>query len=416
MQLSIPKYNFIKCYTILLVITLFFVSDDTVTFGTNENQILILLKYGIYVLWVSCSFLILALTNKSKTFNLYHLFLIIAVFSTYLAAMVFNLDFRNGYLLQALVMLLALLFVKVISIHVFFYYYNKILVYLALISLFVFLLIVIYHPIVDYMPTTTNYGGVQFGNILICAVFKSTEIIRNTSIFREPGVYANYLLAGIILQLFYRAKANMKHVVLFILCLITTLSTSGFLILAILIFAYMLKAKNLILKFWTFVVIVIVVLAAYMLPDFYSLVFSKFSEDSNDYASALSRISSFSVPWVIFLNYPVFGAGLSQFSSVYEFYAYQLFGVSISAEDSSTNTILNSFAIFGLFYGTIIVVSLVRFSKFIGSRLIITIMVFIAIFLMFSNQEMRFSLFFNVLIMYGLFLKFNQSKPTKAVL
>jgi hypothetical protein len=136
--------------------------------------------------------------------------------------------------------------------------------------------------------------------------------------------------------------------------------------------------------------------------------------DSSDYVSTLARLSSFSVPFYIFLNNPVTGVGLSNFVTLYSIYSVELFGVFIDPESASTNTIINTFAIFGFFYGGLILLSFFKISKRLSKSTFSKIIILVSILLMLSTQEMRYSLFVNVLFMYGL-MSVNLRRQTKSL-
>jgi hypothetical protein len=393
----------LKTSALLILLVVFFISDDTVTFGTNNNQLFIVVKYFIYVFCSAILFLSLNFGEKVLVLSFKEIGIIFLLIFTFLFTIIFNFDFRTGYFLQLLTLLFSILIVKFVDFDLFIKYFSLILYKLSIISLVVLIIALTIPNILAPFPTTVNFGGVTFKNLIICAVFTETSFLRNTSIFREPGVYVIYLLLGIIIEFFYNTNVNKKYLSLFIISLISTLSTSGIFILLILLIGYMLKVNK--TKIYVRVIMFLLICGGSLivLPDFSSLLFSKMDADSSDYVSTLARLSSFSVPFFIFLNNPIFGVGLSNFVRLYSVYSVELFGIFIDPESSSTNTIINTFAIFGFVYGI-----LMLFSFFKISRRIVKIsrwakiIVFISFLMMFSTQEMRYSLFLNVLIMYGL--------------
>jgi len=399
---------------IFLVSVIFFISDDTVTFGTNINQFLILLKYGIYFVFSMLLFIGLNFGKNILLLSSKEILTIFAFIACFFVTISFNGDFRNGYFLQLLTLLFATLIVKFLDFDLFIKCFSKILFVLSLISLLILLIANLIPSVLAPFPETVNFGGVIFKNLLVCAVFTETNFLRNTSIFREPGVFVIYLLFGIIIEFFYNKILNKKYLIVFLIAVISTLSTSGIGILFLLLVGYMFKVNKFKIYLFVSTVLILSILTLIALPDFSSLLFSKMDTDSSDYVSTLARLSSFSVPFYIFLNNPVTGVGLTNFVTLYSIYSVELFGVFIDPESASTNTIINTFAIFGFFYGGLMLLSFFKISKRLSKSTFSKIIVLVSILLMFSTQEMRYSLFVNVLFMYGL-MSVNLRRQTKSL-
>ncbi len=388
---------------LLVLLIVFFISDDTVTFGTNNNQIFIVVKYIVYIFSSGILFLSLNFGEKILVLSSKEIAIIFLLVFTFISTVVFNFDFRAGYFLQLLTLLFAVLIVKYVDFDIFVSYFNKILYKLSIISLVVLVIAFTLPNLLAPFPTTVNFGDTTFKNLIVCAVFTETSFLRNTSIFREPGVYVIYLLFGVIIELFYNVNINKRHMSVFVISIITTLSTSGIFILLLLLIGYMFKVNK--TEIYVKVILLLVLCGSllFILPDFSSLFFSKMDADSSDYVSTLARLSSFSVPFYIFFNNPIFGVGLSNFVKLYSIYSIELFGVFIDPESSSTNTIINTFAIFGLAYGILLLYSFFKVSRrLVTKSRLAKIIVLISFLMMFSTQEMRYSLFLNVLMMYGL--------------
>ena len=384
----------------VLLSLVLFVSDDTLTFGTNVNQGFIVVRYILYTI----ALVVMLCSSKLRETSLEprsRLVLMLAGCG-FVFAMARNLDFRNGYILQAVVMLLAVVLSRYVDRRLFLIAFARYLYWLAVFSLVVFFLTIMARPLVEIFPITVNYGGVEFSNLFFCAVFRDSEVLRNMSIFREPGVFALYLAVGIAIELLYKERICYRHLIVFLAALTTTFSTAGFSIFAVLMMSYLVKSRNVkaIASVASVVVIGLVVLSS--APDLFEQVFSKFNEDSADFASALARLSSISVPSLIFFHNPFFGVGLTNFVEQYLLYSQELFGIPISPEGSSTNTIINTFAIYGAVLGTLLSFGLFRFARFLTISKTTSILLFVALLMVFSSQELRFSLFFNTLIMIGL--------------
>ena len=96
------------------------------------------------------------------------------------------------------------------------------------------------------------------------------------------------------------------------------------------------------------------------------------------------------------------GVGLTNFAELYPTYSLMLFNVELNPEGEATNTITNTFAIYGIIYGVILIVAIWRMVQQYHKPILITLTIFAIYLFLFSTQELRFSLLFNILIMYGL--------------
>jgi hypothetical protein len=77
------------------------------------------------------------------------------------------------------------------------------------------------------------------------------------------------------------------------------------------------------------------------------------------------------------------------------------YGYSIEA-DVSTNTFMKLLAVYGIFIFSFYTVGLYKFTKKMYSRKLISLAFFIVLLLAFSNEDMRTSICFGILVAYGL--------------
>jgi O-antigen ligase len=141
-------------------------------------------------------------------------------------------------------------------------------------------------------------------------------------------------------------------------------------------------------------------------PTLYENVFAKLNTNNKDYLSSLSRIASFLVPIEIIKESPIFGVGLTDFVKYYETLSTRVVGYTMKADSTSTNTFLNLFAIFGIIYGGIIIKYYYHFCKLVLNKS--AFLLLIIIFIMFSSQDLRYSLLFLTLLSYGIIAKYNK--------
>ena len=234
-------------------------------------------------------------------------------------------------------------------------------------------------------------------------------MFRNTGIFREPGMYMVYLNIGVLFQYFFYKEINKKYLLIFVISLLTTLSTGGFIVFSLLSLIYLLKnnkVKNAIQFIFFFIILCVGILTNY---ELFQSTFAKFDSSSNEYGSTIARISSVTVPFAIFLDSPFFGVGLSDFKNYYEIYSRNILGYSVKADGQSTNTFFNSLGTYGFCFFMLLSTLVYRFSTLFSKNTPLKIGIFICLILMFSNEDMRYSLLFSVLLFYGL-IKYERKK------
>jgi len=385
---------------IMLLLVMLFVSDDTITFGTTENAIFIITKYVIYLALI----IIIPLTIKSSILNIYKSLYFNTIILSILLTLIANNDITGGYIYQIWVLTLSYLIVSKVELSQFAILFNRILYILCIISLVVFIIANYFSFLLSYFPVHENISGTQLTNLYLVAVYNKSNDIRNTGIFREPGVYMIYILLGLIFELFYFTTANIKRIFIYLLTLLTTVSTAAFIVLILVIAGYyfdkgeLKKTTNIVLAIF----MLFIPLVTYYNPELFERVFSKLDVDSASYASALAREASVIVNYRIFTENIFFGAGLNPYVDLFEYYSGEHYGVTLKANAESTNTYMSIFATYGIMYGFIVLFAVYKLVKKLTITAIPQMLLLVSFLLMFSNEDMRYSLLFNILLFYGL--------------
>lgn len=395
----------------ILLIILIWISDDSFMFGVNDNNKYIISKYVLYI------FLIIWLSFRNiKLISKNNIILLVSIFILIIGTALFNMEFTGGYIYQCITIYLSFLIAKEIDFKLFSNIFCKLMYIVAIISLVGYAITLTYPSILDFFPLERNISNNIYRNLylVIISLGDGFSIPRNTGIFREPGVYMIYLNFAIMLTIYYNSTINKKHLIAFIICIITSASTAGIIICGILlILSSFLKNKNLkIYQKISFIIIIVAFFSVFLLnEDLFNKVFDKMDSSHASHSSTISRIASIFVPIKIFFDYPIFGSGLSTF--VTEFYkqSYNIYGVALDASGSSTNTIINKFATYGFTFGILSLYSIYKFSKkiTINHQKILSILIFTIFLAMLSNEDLRYSLLFNVIAFYG----FLHSSPKK---
>lgn len=142
---------------------------------------------------------------------------------------------------------------------------------------------------------------------------------RNSGPFWEPGAFAIFLMIAIIFQYFKSKNIFVRSNLVFLIALLTTFSTTGYLSFFILIFlVYFLKissVNSLISNFFVLTPITIIFFFAFQYFDFLG---QKFIQDYNDASYDVgSRFGSALADYKLIIENPVIGYG-RDFSSMYD--------------------------------------------------------------------------------------------------
>ena len=152
---------------------------------------------------------------------------------------------------------------------------NKIIVAIAVYSLFTYLFLDVLKLLPHTMEVINNkpykvWFGLHFHGQE--TDWYSYRVVRNNSIFWEPGVWQMYLNFSLIYQLFIKPKANRFAVTVLLINLVTTFSTTGILTSAIILLIRYIKVKprskwTLFLKYYFLVPLIVggVILGSYIL-------------------------------------------------------------------------------------------------------------------------------------------------------
>jgi len=390
---------------IFYVFCLIYFSNDTLLFGTVEGSIEnTIIIYSLLVL--SGLFLYYSKIFKNNTFSTLN-YLILSVCCVLFSG-IYNNNITGGYFYQILIFVTVYVVYKFIPLISFLLSFRKVVYILSFISIITYLIVLLFPIILSNIPIIENIVGVTNYNFYFSVVSDNDVIIRNSSIFREPGVYMMYLILALVVELYLMNKFNtgydVKYLFVILFSLLLTFSTGGYLIFFCFLLYYLLYNKMKIKNFIYVIVIFSIILLFY---NFFSnsfeqtQVLNKLQSDSTHYGSTLSRISSIIIPFKIFLNNIFFGSGLESFEELYSSYSWETYQIMFTSGGTSTNTILNKFATYGLLSGALFSYALYKLSLLLSFRKK-NILLFIVFLLLFSNQDVRYSLIFNILPFYAL--------------
>lgn len=155
-------------------------------------------------------------------------------------------EFHPGFAFRILnLILFSYLSLKIISIS-FIYYFEKILFQLTIVGLFLFgIQLFAFKPLFQVLSnfqnniglTTPTYDGLFYTNIWIYTI-NTTDFHRNCSYMFEPGAYACTLSFAIAFNLILNNFKLNSRILVFVIAMISTQSTTGFINLLVIIAFY----------------------------------------------------------------------------------------------------------------------------------------------------------------------------------
>lgn len=398
----------------LLIFILIYVSNETLLFGTNENKFILTIHYIILLFVFLCLLTIcgihrLNLSSSGIYVNL--LFIIFIILSGTV-----NIDINEKYIYEILIILIAWLFTEIIPSDIFVKNFINIMSLLGITSIVGYFVgnsgVFINH----FFPTITNKAGIQFLNAFLTMIPVNDEYRnRNYSIFREPGVFQIFLCIALIFLLFSvnagKIKKYKTKIAITLVAILTTRSTAGYLILAIILIIWLFKKKNpgkeKDSKYTLIAIIVsLFIIASYLGIGYFSGgVINKLTNENN---SVLARNLSFIGNIHVGLSHPIFGSGLHNIIEEYNNYIIYNF---TEYNFNNTNTFLKLFASFGFPFFILFTVYFFKGLRSMSENTLYAVMLGVVLFLCFSNEDLVFNVIIWIFVEYG--VKKAQNRSTE---
>lgn len=397
-----------KLLLLIMEIVIIVVSDDTVLFGTNLNSRFLTAKY-IIIMSMFCFILIKVFLDRTYI-SIKVLRIALAMMLLVMMSAAINNDIRFGYIYRCVLIMTALLFTSVIDFHDFAYYYDKIMRVLAIASLVGFALSVSSHILLDLFPMILNTANMEFYNLFITVVPKHTGgFARNYGIFREPGVFQMFLIIGLLFQMFVLIKPNIKVQILYIVALVTTFSTTGYIALIFVSILYLIKknrfkgekhSKAIVIICLSLIFIYLSLFTDFIFKQEYGSVFGKFA--NNNSTSVVARLASVVVNLRLFLNSPIWGVGVTNVDIQFAPLVQSILGIYTI---HNTNTVLWQLAAYGSIFTSLWIYGIYKLCWVMGGEKIEVLLLFIILNVLLFGENLAYSLITNILVFYGLSAK-----------
>ena len=378
--------NLLKCFLLLLFLT----STDTPLFGTNSNTFFLYIPRVMALLAI----FILPYMKKSKLSinkKLLTVGLIINLIIT--ISTIINNGAFSTMITKILVVDAALIIVDNFTLKEFAGFFDNFMFFISKIAIITEVISYVFPSILSELYIVNNTAGIPFSCFFIGSMdltSLNSTLIRCNSIFWEPGAYAIYLIFAIINHLYICERKYNKRFYTYIFCLIITFSTTGYIVLFMLLGVHFLLKKEKMnnaysLIFFLLAFIILPVSMLFSSPDnpLYSMVFRKIE---NRTSTTVTRIASVVNGVEIALDNPLLGVSQGDIGSVMADYAYKS-ELNLGRNSMNTNTVTALLAAYGFIIGGVFLNGYYQILKKISPNYLTTIGLFLVILLAYCGEN-----------------------------
>lgn len=298
--------------------------------------------------------------------------------------------------------LVTLLYVNIYDFETFKTCFVKVMKFLCLISLIGFVLFLLF-PSLNNHFVSYNASGYRFSNLFLYV--HNGDSVRNMGMFWEPGAFQTFILIAMLIECL-KEKTDIKTMLLFAVTILTTFSTTGYLGMVMVFLLAFMKKKDKYDK--TRVAITWILLAMLVFVYFnQDMLFStsthstfgkliSFFEDkqynsTSQVSSAAVRYYALIKPLQEFVKHPLFGCGVAGLSQ--NLYQY--------TKGMNTCTFVNWFAVYGIFFGSVMLCGFVKLSHRLGKNWLMSLGVVVVLFIATMSENYVNSAGMILLAFYG---------------
>lgn len=300
----------------------------------------------------------------------------ILIIACLLLTMVVNLDYDiTHYIGITMIIILSYLIANIIEYNDLTEYYINIMKFICITSLIFYILGLINPTLVNSFQTISLDGRVDYKNIYIynyryspLATFQYAYL-KNNSFFWEPGAYQAFLNLALILEIKKYKFTRIKNILLIIITIITTLSTTGFVSLGLILISYIdfrIDSKKNI--FISMILILFIIIVIYNKDT----LFKKFDKNSSSYISFSERYEGSKEDYKLWSENIITGNGYKGYTS--------------KQKIGSANSITAPLAKYGILFVSSILILNYIFIKDISLNIFQTL-VFILVFIIIYSTE-----------------------------
>ena len=389
---SVLLYYFLVFYLIY--------ARNSMLFGLNSNRTLMnYAKISVFVALIIIFFVFFVIKKQKIHLKKFSLFIFLAIIL--LVGLILNHDSIETYSLKIITLFLGYILAEYLDFRKVSRIYVNIMIFISSVSLIAYtfadkIISLGFFPLIYTSSRNEKFSSLLFTNIPHLANSQA----RNWGPFVEPGMYQAFLIIAILIALWTCVgRKKLVSIAIFVITLITTKSTAGFIVVPFVFVYYILDRKKQIKLSKSFFISIIIILTIY----FYSIsrdnifyrVFGKLEEFDNE-SRWLSTIYGLEV-WIE--NF-FFGVGPSYVQDI--IISKYPFGNYVSV----TNTWVFNLASYGVFVGGLYLWGYYQFAKYRSSNRLARFLLYFIIILTLSSQNLGGSLFF----VYLMFVRNEKSR------
>ena len=347
--------------------------------------------YIIYAVTFACLFT--EKNRNSKNANMYFfMFLLLMGASTLI-----NGEDMRPYILVSSCIFLSAFYVYRYSFVVFRNAFSYIMTLLCTTSLLFYIAYMLY-PSLYNVGQVTNELGETVSSFIINVYFGNK---RNQSMFWEPGAFQTFINLALIFEV-TKSRPNGNKITLFVVTLITTLSTTGYTVMALIMSWYIYKTgSSQKVKYIIILGLCVFVMLTYFSDLFFSTehstTFGKIISaresgiQSGGVTSASVRYYSVVKPIEVFFEHPLLGCGYQNLNEKLRFFTFGM----------NTCTFVNYFAVYGVLFGTLCISGFFKFVRILCDSNFAICLFMLIMFLITGSENYVHDAFIYAIIFYG---------------
>ena len=405
----------------LILFASLFINEDVLVFGTINDSKMVSFRLGVQVCLAVFLVVFMMINHigisrrKIKIFSVFTFF--------YLVTMFVNRDLRPGYFFMLLIYFICLALVTIYSFDEIYSFFSNFMFVICVASLIGYFIQLVIPSVLKFFPVIQNSPGTNFYFLgLTNLSFRTDVLVRNWGPFREPGVFQLFIIVALIYTLFKESKSSWIKPLIFIVTIITTFSTTGYIALSFIMLSAVMINKNKITKgkrrFLLFIIIAFILIMLY-LTFFTNLIFksdgygSVFGKIFGSYKSLSynARMASIWANLKIFMGNPIFGRGLTFVDQNYQIIASDMYGMRIVDNTNMLFIILARFGVGAFLYFLIRLYKSIKYSM--ALNIIPTILIFISYLSLMTGENLSYSVIL-ILPIFFLSSDFNKKKDVKS--
>ncbi len=379
------------CFVYYLII-----GSDCILFCFNKNQRLVdLAQY--FMAFVAVIVGVLALANtKGKHMKKKYLFLFFTIVSLVITA-IYHGEFSGGYISIIALFVLGTSFFDVVDPAKFKKAFLDIMTVICIVSLvtFIFSTFCLKLPLFPSVYNTLGkeYRFFFFSNVAVA------DTARNYGLFTEPSRFQAYLNLSLLFLMFEQEKKiSAKRILLFVVTLITTFSTTGYIAFFVIMIAFVLSPKarmKAIYKTLLIVFMSVVVSVLFLNNEEFAWAITKITAGEAS-KSASTRFNALFANVINFFDYFPFGTGIQGADPAFQ---SALSNLGNAHSETNTTTFLIYFSKFGVVPGLYYAISMIRSVRNMSNKGS-TILSTVAFFAMTCGISMINSILFSIVVFY----------------